>query len=80
LAILAPGYPSSFSFPCDAGTPSDPLEETVGPGNSGLSYDPSTDTYTYQWKTQKSWANICWRLVVGFEDGSFQYADFRFTR
>jgi len=80
LGILAPGYPASFAFPCDADPPSDPLEDTVGPGNSSLSYDPLTDTYTYPWKTQKSWANTCRRLVVGLADGSFHYAEFRFTR
>jgi predicted extracellular nuclease len=80
LEILALGYPASFAFPCDADPPSDPLEETVGPGNSSLSYDPLTDTYTYPWKTQKSWANTCRRLVVGLADGSFHYAEFRFTR
>ena len=52
---------------------------TDTPGNSGLSYDPRTDTYTYVWKTEKAWAGTCRRLVVGFADGSVRTADFSFT-
>jgi hypothetical protein len=54
-------------------------EETVTTGVSGLSYDASTDQYKYVWKTDKSWANSCRRLLVKFKDGSLRTADFGFV-
>ena len=53
---------------------------TDTPGKSGLSYDATTDTYTYVWKTDKAWAGTCRRLIVSFGDGSVRTADFAFAR
>jgi CSLREA domain-containing protein len=80
LDIFAPGSPNSvrISCPLSAGTGDVLLTDT--PGNSGLSYDATTDTYTYVWKTDKAWAGTCRRLVVSFGDGSVRTADFVFTR
>lgn len=80
LNIFAAGYPKSQSIRCDSSAPTDTVEETSSAGNSGLSYDPSTDTYTYVWKTEKSWANSCRQLIVKLSDGTTYYANFRFTR
>jgi len=80
LDIFAPGSPNSVRIACplSAGTGDVLLTDT--PGNSGLSYDATTDTYTYVWKTDKTWAGSCRRLVVSFGDGSVRTADFAFVR
>jgi hypothetical protein len=63
---------------CDSGAPVDDIEQTVSPGDATLTYDPATDQYTYVWKTTKSWAGTCRRLSVAFNDGTQQYANFKF--
>jgi Tol biopolymer transport system component len=78
LNIFAAGYPGSQIIQCDSTTVVDGIEETVTAGSSSLSYDPSTDTYTYVWKTNKAWANSCRQLVVKLNDGSYHQANFKF--
>jgi hypothetical protein len=80
LAILDSGYPASQVMQCDSALASDEIEETVSSGGSSLSYDAGSDQYTYVWKTQKTWANSCRRLVLQLNDGSRYTADFRFAR
>jgi TolB protein len=77
LDIFAAGYPQSTRIACDASSPTDAVEATTA-GSSGLTYDPTTDRYTYVWKTSKSWAGTCRRLVVGLDDGTFHRANFMF--
>jgi predicted extracellular nuclease len=78
LAILAAGSPVSMPFPCAAGASADPIAETETPGNAVLSYDASTDTYTYVWKTVKTWSG-CRRFVLTLADGTVHFADFKFN-
>lgn len=78
LNIFAAGYPRSQIIECDSTTVVDGIEETVTAGSSSLSYDPSTDTYTYVWKTDKAWANTCRQLVVKLNDGTYHQANFKF--
>ena len=80
LSIFAPGYPASQSVQCDTSAPLSAIEETVTSGGSSLTYDPSSDLYTYVWKTDKNWANTCRRLVVTFNDGTVKAADFSFAK
>jgi predicted extracellular nuclease len=80
LNILADSYPTSTDISCSATDPVDGIEETVTAGSSSLSYDPSTDTYTYVWKTNKSWANTCRQFVLKLNDGTFHQANFNFTK
>jgi hypothetical protein len=47
-------------------------------GNSGLTYDPSSNTYTYVWKTGKGMAGTCQMFVVLLIDGSDHLAYFQF--
>jgi len=79
LDVLAVGSPFSEPFTCSAGAPSDPLEQTLTPGIDGLTYDATTDTYTYAWKTSKSWTG-CRRFVLTLTDGTVHTAYFRFAR
>ena len=67
LAIFAAGSPSSQQVVCD-GAPTGLVEETTTAGNSTLTYDAATDTYTYVWKTEKAWAGTCRELTVKLTD------------
>jgi hypothetical protein len=78
LNIFAAGYPRSQIIQCDSTAVVDGIEETVTAGSSSLSYNPSTDTYTYVWKTDKAWANTCRQLVVKLNDGTCHQANFKF--
>jgi hypothetical protein len=79
LDIIASGYPKVTAIACDSGAPQETVEETVTAGNSGLSYDPETDTYTYVWKTNRGWKNSCRQLAIQLDDGSIHYANFKFN-
>jgi predicted extracellular nuclease len=79
-AVFAAGFPKSLQVDCDTTEPTDPIEETAAPGQSGLQYDPVTDTYTYVWKTNKNWANSCRQLILQLADGSVHVAEFQFTK
>jgi len=78
LSIFASGYPKSQVVTCDSTAPVDGVEVTVSAGGSSLQFDPTTGLYTYIWKTDKAWAGTCRQLVIGFADGSFARANFKF--
>src|SRR4051794_14216247 len=78
LSIFSAGYPKSQVTACDGTADVDGIETTVAAGASVLSYDPSADTYSYVWKTDKAWAGTCRQLVLAFADGSVQRASFKF--
>ena len=78
LNIFEPNYPKSQQIICDSAASVDGIEQTVTAGSSSLSYDPSTDTYTYVWKTEKAWAGTCRQLVLKLNDGTFHRANFKF--
>ncbi len=48
-------------------------------GSSSLSYDATTDQYTYVWKTNKAWARSCRQLILRLSDGTDHIASFSFT-
>jgi hypothetical protein len=79
LDVLAAGYPKVVLTTCTAGA-TDSIEETSTAGNSSLSYDPTSDEYTYVWKTDKAWGGRCGTLRLTFDDGTTREALFRFTR
>jgi uncharacterized delta-60 repeat protein len=78
LDVFADGYPRSQQIACDSSAPVDGVEETLTAGRSSLAYDAASDIYTYVWKTEKAWAGTCRQLVLKFDDGSFQRANFKF--
>lgn len=80
LAILAAGYPRSALVACGGGGDPSNIVPTVGAGQSPLTYDPVTRQYSYEWKTDRQWANSCRELQLKLIDGSTHYARFRFTR
>jgi hypothetical protein len=80
LDILAAGYPVSQLADCDTGAPLGDPEEIDTAGSSSLTYDPTTDTYTLVWKTEKNWAGTCRLLTFMLKDGTTQQAIFDFTK
>jgi len=79
LDIFAEGYPRSGTIPADPDAPLDAIEQTETAGESSLSYDPTTDQYTYVWKTDKAWAGQTRQLVLKLDDGSEHTANFEFN-
>jgi hypothetical protein len=77
LNILAPGYPASRPIICSANLPISKVVETTT-SEGGLSYDAASDTYTYVWKTDKSWEGTCRQLIVKLNDGIERVAFFTF--
>ena len=77
LNIFAQGYPSSSLVACGT-TAEDAIEETATAGNSGLSYSPGNQQYTYVWKTDKAWAGTCRTFVIKLNDGTYHRANFKF--
>ncbi len=78
LDFFAEGYPQITFIACDTGSPQDSVEETITAGNSQLTYNSLTDTYTFAWKTNKSWRNTCVEFSIQLNDGSTHIALFRF--
>jgi hypothetical protein len=56
----------------------DDVEQVVTTSSSGLTYDATTDTYTYVWKTDKAWAGQCRELILRLDDGTEHRAHFQF--
>ncbi|HEU5138117.1 MAG TPA: PxKF domain-containing protein [Steroidobacteraceae bacterium] len=54
-----------------------PLND-VATGNAGLSFDPATSTFTYNWDTNAGWAGTCRNVVVRLVDGSRHTLFFKF--
>jgi predicted Rdx family selenoprotein len=77
LNIFAADYPKSQAVPCNSAATVDGIEATSGPGASVLSYDSGSQTYQYNWKTDKAWLG-CRQLVLKFVDGSYARANFKF--
>ena len=80
LNIFAAGYPVSQTIACSTSAPIDVVEQTVMSNASGLTYDTATDTYTYIWKTERSWGNTCRQLIVRLSDGTDHVALFKFNK
>ncbi len=79
------GTPTSMQVACslspDASTVAETTTaETTTAGNSTLTYDASTDQYSYVWKSDKSWAQSCRQFTLRLSDGSTHTALFQFTR
>ena len=78
LDIFAAGHPASQETACSNAAPVSTVEEIATAGNSGLSYDMTTDQYTYVWKTDKSWKGRCRQLILKLNDSSLHVANFQF--
>lgn len=77
LTVIASGYPTATQVSCSSGAPVDAGTLTEAAGNSGLQYN--SGTYTYVWKTSKSWAGTCQQFDMRLADGTDHVAVFQFT-
>ena len=79
LAIFQDGSPSVQRVDCVSGelmgSPT-----TAATGSPALKFNPKTQRYTFQWKTDKAWKDSCRLLVLTFGDGSFAEVVFSFKR
>jgi hypothetical protein len=75
LTIFRAGYPKVFAVACDTSAQVDDIEQTVTANSSALSYDSTSQQYTYTWKTTKTTG--CFRLDLVFTDGTVQSALFK---
>ena len=77
LNVLLGGAPVSASIGCTSGIVSTVEDTATLPGASLFAYDPLTNLYQFNWKTEKSWAGTCRRLLLKLDDGTVHTADFR---
>jgi hypothetical protein len=77
LNIFAAGYPVVQQSACLSGLTQSTVE-TVTAGASSLSYNATSNTYTYVWKTSSAWAGTCGQFVMRLTDGTFHMANFQF--
>ncbi|SEO75243.1 PxKF domain-containing protein [Paenibacillus sp. OV219] len=78
LDIFATGYPKVVDAELGPNVNYDEVESVGAATNSGLTYDNVTKTYTYVWKTDKSWTATDKRLVIKLKDGTTCTANFVF--
>jgi hypothetical protein len=79
LNILAAGSPSSQQVACASGTAMGPKMPTSPAGSSSLSYNSTSNSYTYVWKTDKAWSGTCRQLQLMLIDGTTHTALFQFN-
>ena len=68
---------SSWQVDCTTGEPIGTPARTGA--TVGLTQDPN-GSYTYDWKTLKSWANTCRVFEVTFDDGAYRMIAVRFLK
>jgi hypothetical protein len=73
LDVIASGSPT-FTIKGAGG------RQTVTAGQSVLTYDPTSDQYTYVWKTDKAWAGKSGTFELKLADGTTHTAEFTFTK
>jgi hypothetical protein len=76
LNIFKAPYPVAQQVLCDGSAAVDTIQ-TVTAGSSSLTYDAASNTYTYVWKTDKSWAGTCQVFILGLSDGTTHMANFQ---
>jgi hypothetical protein len=78
MAILDALSPSSQQVDCTTLVALGTEEATASPGGSRLTYDPASDRYQYNWKTNKAWAGTCRVLHLKLLDQTDHTALFKF--
>ena len=70
LDVFLTGYPRTTTVSCSASGQTDAIETTVTAGGGSLQYDPTSNLYSYIWKTSASSAGTCAQFDLGLNDGS----------
>jgi len=76
--VIVSGYPTVTRVDCTNQEPIGAAIKTDPAGNSGLTYDSSSSTYTYVLKTEKKMADTCQMFSLLLIDGSDHLAYFQF--
>lgn len=76
--FFADGYPSSVEVDCSSGDVVGDPQPVSYPGGSGLTYEESSMSYSFKWKTRNDWQGTCRNLLVGLDDGTVFSAYFVF--
>jgi hypothetical protein len=76
LNVLAAGSPTSQAISCL--TMAATATALKAPTSGNLSYSTKTNTYTYDWRTDKAWVGTCRQLTVKLADGTERKANFQF--
>lgn len=75
--ILLSGSPASSPMTCGSSALLDG-DQPTGSVGGGLTYDATTDQYSYRWSTNRVWAGTCRQLVLHLDDGRVFRANLRF--
>lgn len=77
LDVLA-AMPSSQQIDCTTGQPVGDPVMAVSARKPVLTYDSSSDRYSFVWKTDKAWAGTCRQFLLPLNDGTTYRALFAF--
>ena len=77
MDVLASGYPRSWAYWCRFG-PCGERSVPTATNSKGFTYDTARDTYTYLWRTDRSFAGSCRVFEMKFVEGSTASAFFCF--
>ncbi|MFL5807226.1 MAG: PxKF domain-containing protein, partial [Roseiflexaceae bacterium] len=80
LNILATNFPASRPIDCKTLAPlgTGSYQAANPSGKSGLTYNATTNQYTYSWKTDKMWAGNCRQFDLKLIDGTEHLVNFKF--
>ena len=78
LGVIVPGYPTVTQVDCKSQAPIGAAIKMDTAGNIGLTYDTSSNFYTYVWKSEKKMADTCQMFTLLLMDGSDHLAYFHF--
>jgi Tol biopolymer transport system component len=76
IDALAAGSPTVQQVDCASVLPLGPASTAGG----ALSYNANQDRYTFQWKSDKSWAGTCRQLTLTLRDGTLHQATFKLVK
>jgi hypothetical protein len=65
LNVLASGSPTSQQVSCTTAAAIGAVAATAGT----LTYDTTSQQYTYSWKTDKTWKGTCRQFTLKLDDG-----------
>jgi hypothetical protein len=80
MNILAANSPSSLVVACDSTLPTDVIDQYVTTSVTGLTYEPGSARYTYNWKTSNDWGGSCRQFLLKLRDGSTHEVRFKFVK
>ena len=69
---------ASEAYTCGTTPPSTATLAAVTRGHRAVRYNGRHDTYTFVWKTSRSWKHTCRVFVLTLDDGQTQAIAFRF--